>query len=256
MSALTRKTRGRAPRRSPRGVEVHMDTEKMLAVYKAAPATLAQATHTERILMAADLARSVLAGRTVDPAKVPYGQEALTEALRAPLTRYVQIGRQQVADELARQAKGRNLAEKRLPRSASARALTAASTSAEVSAAAIATRMQSAAAMASVSRRAASLTQPELEQTIMDAGDEAVLRVSCSVHDLVSLGRADEAATRQSDIANCVYSAILDSATCDECEAMDGQETTDLAEAEGWAPSPNCAGLDRCRCLVVYELAQ
>ena len=90
----------------------------------------------------------------------------------------------------------------------------------------------------------------------MAASDEAVLRLSATVHDLVSLGRADEAAAQSGRIANCVQSAILDGNTCDACMEGDGRETTDLAEAETWTPVADCEGGSRCRCCVVYEMAQ
>ncbi|HEY5472900.1 MAG TPA: hypothetical protein VIK32_06885, partial [Candidatus Limnocylindrales bacterium] len=77
-----------------------------------------------------------------------------------------------------------------------------------------------------------------------------------SVHPLVSLGRADEARARQDEIEDAVYSAILDGNTCDECEAMDGTQTTDLGEAEGWTPNGACQGGDCCRCVTVYQLRQ
>lgn len=48
------------------------------------------------------------------------------------------------------------------------------------------------------------------------------------------------------------YSAILDAATCPECEARDGTIYATLAEAEvdlpGFGPNPYCAGDGRCRC--------
>ncbi|HEY5474329.1 MAG TPA: hypothetical protein VIK32_14210, partial [Candidatus Limnocylindrales bacterium] len=99
-------------------------------------------------------------------------------------------------------------------------------------------------------------TAAELETVIAAAGDDALLRLAASVHDLVSLGRAEEARGRQDDIEDAVYSAILDGNTCDECGAMDGQTTMDLGEAEGWTPWPDCAGGSRCRCVTVYQLRQ
>lgn len=42
---------------------------------------------------------------------------------------------------------------------------------------------------------------------------------------------------------------------CDECAAMAGRTTTDLAEAEGWTPNTQCTDPQGCRCLVIYDIA-
>ena len=96
----------------------------------------------------------------------------------------------------------------------------------------------------------------ELEPVIMAAGDDALLRLAVSVHDIVNLGRAEEAKARQDEIEDAVYSALLDGNTCDECEAMDGVTTTDLAEAADWTPNGACQCGGRCRCVTVYQLRQ
>lgn len=54
-------------------------------------------------------------------------------------------------------------------------------------------------------------------------------------------------------VANAIYSAVADEATCPECAAMDGRETTDVAAAAGWLPNPHCSAPGGCRCAVFFE---
>jgi Phage Mu protein F like protein. len=120
----------------------------------------------------------------------------------------------------------------------------------------VAAAMREAAGTAITAKAGAPATVAELETVITAAGDDALLRMAVSVHDLVSLGRAEEAKARQDEIEDAVYSALLDGNTCDECEVMDGAQTTDLAEAADWTPNGACQGGGRCRCVTVYQLRQ
>lgn len=63
----------------------------------------------------------------------------------------------------------------------------------------------------------------------------------------------DEAAQLIGGIASVEYSAILDTATCDPCRAMDGRSAS-FGSADHDAmlpPNRDCAGGDNCRCLLV-----
>ena len=46
-------------------------------------------------------------------------------------------------------------------------------------------------------------------------------------------------------VANAIYSAVADEATCPECAAMDGRETPDVGTAAGWVPNPRCSASGR-----------
>jgi len=266
-------SKSRTPTRAPRGAEIHMDVEKMHALYDGAASSLDNGTATERLIMAGDLAKVALraakAGTPLSVLSWDYGTEELQTALAERLQRFVQHGRRQVADELQRQrdavggtaarlaeplrraAKRRRPARLPGPNSTEAAAAVAVGISVSVAAA-----MREAAAMAITTKAAAPATAAELETAISAAGDAALLRVSVSVHELVSLGRAEEARARQDEIEDAIYSALLDGNTCDECEAMDGAQTTDLAEAADWTPNGACQGGSRCRCVMVYQLRQ
>jgi len=67
---------------------------------------------------------------------------------------------------------------------------------------------------------------------------------------LAGHGPLDEA---QATVANAIYSAVADEATCPECAAMDGRETNDVATAAGWTPNPRCSAPGGCRCAVFFE---
>jgi hypothetical protein len=57
----------------------------------------------------------------------------------------------------------------------------------------VAAAMREAAGTAIVAKAGPPATAAELETVIAAAGDDALLRLAASVHDLVSLGRAEEA---------------------------------------------------------------
>jgi hypothetical protein len=194
------------------------------------------------------------------------------------LADFYAAGKQQVADELQRQRDGkpwqadaigtRVAAAERKPAkpkpdthgpgaSAAARAEAAISQQAEMTARTLAGSTQAAAAT-NAARIAAGvpIAASVMEQAIVRESDAMALRFSGTVSDFMQLGRAAEAKAQEQVIEDAVYSAMLDDATCDACEAMDGEETTDIALAEDWAPNADCEGGDRCRCLVVYEISQ
>jgi hypothetical protein len=69
-----------------------------------------------------------------------------------------------------------------------------------------------------------------------------------------STGR-EEAAEAMGGVESVERTAILDSATCDECRAKDGQ-TADFNSPEHDAlmtPDRDCAGGDACRCLLIFR---
>jgi hypothetical protein len=123
-------------------------------------------------------------------------------------------------------------------------------------------RSIAAATMAAASMQAARIlagtpVAPDvMEAMILRESDAAALRFVGAAVDFLSMGRTAEATAQAQDIEDAVYSALLDGATCAACEPMDGEVTTDLELAEGWAPNPDCEGGERCRCLVVYQIRQ
>jgi hypothetical protein len=253
-----------------------MDLEAMHAVHDGAAASIANATKTERLIMAGDLARTAVrlaaAGRPLGVLSWSYGTDELQTVLEGHLIRFVSAGRRQVAGELARQvaakaggakAPGKSaaltLANRRRTRRTPGTTTTpagAVAVKAIAIAAGVLATMREAAVKAITGPAAATLTAPALETTILAASDDGLLRLAASVSDLVSLGRSEEAAANSDRIADAVVSALLDGNTCGACEALDGYTTTDLAEAADLTPVPDCEGGDRCRCCCIYEIAQ
>ena len=71
---------------------------------------------------------------------------------------------------------------------------------------------------------------------------------------IFGLGRQQEARSLggPGDELIGVYSTMLESETCSECETFDGAEFT-LDEIDRYAtPNPNCLGGDKCNCLAIY----
>jgi phage gp29-like protein len=238
---------------------------------KAATATTREAQATElakRARAAADAGRvaSFVASR-------PPMVDALTKQIAGVLTAHYNAGRKQVADELDRQRKGEAVAQEIIesrqgggsaqladvptPTSAGAGGIDdRIAQEAEVAARAISIATQAAAGKAVLRTASSPLRDDQIVDLLMGASDTAALQQGATVTRLMGDGRIDQAAADSAEIASATYSAVMDRNTCDTCEGQDGDETTDLDEAAGWTPNPDCDGGEQCRCLVVYEIEQ
>ena len=88
------------------------------------------------------------------------------------------------------------------------------------------------------------------------AGNGA-LSVAASHHagGAISAGRHAAALQRADEIVGARYTSVLDKNTCAECASQDTGELLALDDpALVHPPNPACAGGDRCRCLLVYQL--
>lgn len=98
----------------------------------------------------------------------------------------------------------------------------------------------------------------QLRQTGRDAGNGALGQAASShAGGAISAGRhaAASAHRPRAEIAGARYTSVLDKKTCGACaEADDGvlRALTDPSLIH--PPNPNCAGGDRCRCILVYQL--
>jgi hypothetical protein len=267
-----------AERRDPRGVECFVALADVEARFDDAKTAVRVATQRTRDRMVGELAtRAAAAQAKGQLAKFAAGSPPMVDKLaadvRGVLADFYEAGRAQVASELQRQRDGQPVAGRIVEaRQNGRRAMAekpkrkpaplpdpdeALDMQAESMARGIAAATQAAAAQAAARVAAGVPLDPtSFAEAVGRASDDAALRLGASVADVMSLGRATEAAEQATEIEDAVYSAILDGATCEACEPMDGETTTDLVEAAGWAPNPDCMGGDRCRCLVVYEIRQ
>jgi hypothetical protein len=268
-------------RRALTHLESFVALDEIGAAFDNARDHVLSATEEARLKLAATLGREIIVARRADTlrdyaARPVAPPPALVEAFSATGLRYFEQGRRQVAGELERQARGRPVtadptaeppvrvqAAERERRVRLADELdkvdvwAALKELARAGALTVASAMREA-ALRVAARPSAPPAEAALEAAVADAaeaaGETEAMRASALLHDVVNLGRAAKAQDNAERISNCVYSAILDGATCDACEAMDGQETTSLDEAQAWTPHPSCQGGARCRCIVVYEL--
>ena len=260
--------------REPTTLEGFCDLAEISATLDGTKDAIKAATATTREAQATELAKRARAaaakGRAAGfVASRPPMVDALTKQIAAVLTEHYQAGRAQVTSELARQRRGEpvgaeitdarhgdaptQLAE---PTEVPAAVAAAIAQEAEIAARKIAAAAQASAAQQAMRDAATPLDDDVFEEGIMRESDAAALRCGGQVTRLMNSGRADEAQAQSAEIADAVYSALLDRNTCDECEGQDGDTTTDLDEAASWTPNPNCAGGDACRCLTVFEIAQ
>jgi hypothetical protein len=93
------------------------------------------------------------------------------------------------------------------------------------------------------------------------ASDRSVIYAAgVLISEAFALGRGEEtrAEAEAGGIVDATYSALLDDVVCDACRARDGEVylPTD-SEFEDFAAgnSGECAGADRCRCVLVYRFA-
>jgi hypothetical protein len=258
-----------AERRSPRGVEIYLDLAEIVAKFDTAKTAVKDATQATRTALAAELGRRArVAADKGQLAKFAAGAppmvDKLTSEIGSVLEDFFGAGRQQVADELQRQRDGKpwtarsiRAAEAKSPGGPPPKGLKAMLQQAAAMARSIAAATMAAASMQAARILAGTPVAPDvMEAMILRESDAAALRFVGAAVDFLSMGRTAEATAQAQDIEDAVYSALLDGATCDACEPMDGEVTTDLALAEEWTPNPDCEGGERCRCLVVYQIRQ
>lgn len=259
--------------RPPRGVECYLNLAELVGRFDDAKTAIREATQTTRDALAAELGRRArIASNTGKLAQFAAGAppmvDKLTAEISAVLSDFYDAGQAQVADELTRQkdgkpwspdAVGARIAAAEKPKVSPQRLAkdAAIAQQAEMAARSLATQTQAAAATAAARiGSGVPVAEAAIETAIIRESDAAALRFAGVVSDLMQFGRADEAQAQAQEVEDAVYSALLDGATCDPCGEQDGDTTTDLTLAEGWTPNPDCEGGDRCRCLVVYEIAQ
>lgn len=265
--------------REPRGVERYVALAEVDARFDDAKTAVREATQETRDKLIAELVRRASeAQRKGQLTRFVAGAapmvDALADEIEDVLFEFFDSGAEQVAAELERQKRGEPvadsdagaqdesarasedtaLAEPKKPTRKEAEA--ALREQAETAARAIAEETKVAAAVAAGRAAAGTpMTTEALKQAVTRASDEAALRFGLTVTaDAMNLGRAVMAQERKYEIQRAIYSSILDQNRCEECEAMEGETTTDLDLAAGWTPHPQCAGQERCRCLVAYEL--
>lgn len=265
-------------RRQPRGVECFVQLAEIEQRFDDAKTAVADATQRDRDRLVGELvSRALTAKAKGQLAKFAASQPPMVDALKASilpvLREFYESGREQVADELERQREGRPVVEEALKARGDGQRITAAEKpkkpaklpdpdeaiedAAEMAARSIASRVQVAAAAAAARTGAGIPLDPSsAAEAATREGDAAALHLVGVVSDLMSLGRSVEMEAQAQDVADYVYSAILDGNCCENCEPMDGETTVDADEAATWAPNPNCLGGDRCRCLVIAEIAQ
>ena len=254
--------------RPPRGCEVYLNLAELVSTFDNAKDAIKVVTQTTREALARELVRraaTAQASGKLDQfaAGAPPMLDKLGAEIEAVLADFYAAGRSQVSDELQRQREGTPWT----PDSVGNRIAAAENPSpgflarlkqqAQAMARSLGAQMQAAAGH--VTGRVGNgvpVDEAAMTTAVMREADGAALRMAGAVSDVMQLGRAAEAQAQASDIADGVYSALLDGAVCENCEPMDGEVTTNLDEAAGWTPNPECLGGDRCRCLVVYEIAQ
>jgi hypothetical protein len=248
---------------------VYLDLAEIVAQFDTAKTAVADATKATRDSLAKELVRRArTAADTGQLPKFAASAPPMVDKLSAEIAKVLQgfykAGRQQVAGELVRQKAGKpwtaksiRAAEYALAAAPSPEGLAALKQQATAMARAIAASIQAAAAMQAARLAAGTpVADDVMAAMVLRESDAAALRYVGAASDFMAMGRASEATSQAQDIEDAVYSALLDGATCAACEPMDGETTTNLDEAAGWAPNPDCEGGDKCRCLVVYEIRQ
>lgn len=96
--------------------------------------------------------------------------------------------------------------------------------------------------------------QQAIFDTIMTTGNADINNIAnASVNKAYGLGREIQAQKMASDIEICIYSAVLDDGTCENCAPKDGQEH-ELGDPDYQTPNPECRGGDKCRCINICKI--
>lgn len=264
--------------RALRPEETYVALDEVAALFDDAKQAVREATQKTRDRITIELARRALeAAATGDGEKVAglaAGKapmlDVLMREIRAVFEDYFERGRVQVRDELARQRDGepvidevtgeragevRELADPppRMTTKEARRFYALLDTEAEVAARAIGSSSVTEAAKQAAQALVRPMSLEVATEMVRRASDETAIKVGFTITRVVIEGRTAEAAEERAQIADGVYSAILDGNVCENCEPMDGRETSDLDEAATWTPNPRCLGGERCRCVVIYR---
>ncbi len=106
-------------------------------------------------------------------------------------------------------------------------------------------------AAAALKNQAAAAQHPDdLVDAMDDQADGWIDRgAGEGVNGAMATGRQQEFQKVRSEIDRFIYSSMLDQNTCDDCAAADGQEGTEDQIPE--VPNPGCSGGELCRCMWV-----
>lgn len=281
---------GSYTKRAPRGKELYVDLADLDAQLEAAKRAVLEATADTRASLAAELLKRATAAQQAGKAaafaaSAPPQLDVLAREIKTAMTSYYQAGRAQVASELDRQRLGQpviademderrgtdaglTMADRPLvgplplplpapaPENDDEASLAYIDDQAQVLARMIGAALLTGAARHVLSISVTAETMAAAEDALDQTSDAVALSAGGTIGRVMALGRSDQAAAQRDVISEAEYSTILDSTTCDECEAMDGTITTDLDEAAGWVPNPDCAGGEACRCAVFYSYAE
>jgi len=77
---------------------------------------------------------------------------------------------------------------------------------------------------------------------------------SHSISEAFNYGRSEQASRQKEEIGRVQYSAIMDTATCENCEPLDGEVWDyDDPDTDKYAGgNPDCLGGGQCRCVLVF----
>lgn len=262
--------------RAPRGVERYVALAEVAARFDDAKTAVRVATQRTRDRLVGELVERAMTAQAKGKleqfaAGAPPMIDKLTAEIRKVMESLFDAGREQVADELQRQrdgepvvedvteARSEGIAAAERPRRKAQRIDPLAAMSDQASAMARSIGQATLAAAAQAAARVGAgvpLDKESFSEAVARASDDAALRLGASVTDVMSLGRTEEMREQESDIADYVYSAILDGNACENCAPMDGYVTTDADEAATLAPNPACLGIERCRCIMIAEIKQ
>lgn len=208
-------------------------------------ARLSIETHAKQPVV--DLAHQLAAG-TGASTEATLAHSGLADAITREYERLYQIGHQTVINELAKQQKQLMSPGDLIAGAASrlGRARQRGEHSARTIANTVANRLHQ--AQITGLKDAPGLRDLAEQTAIGQLHVEAMTNAQSSIND----GRWDAAAQNPA-IVGAYYTSVLDENTCDECEASDTGEMISLdAASDLGPPNPECAGGDRCRCMLVF----
>jgi hypothetical protein len=238
-------------RREPRGAEVHVPHQSIVATLDGGAAAIAAALRTAKQPMIAEMAKRAAAatpGR-VHQAAMPPLDKTLSATVRQRLEAVYQAGRASVEQELASQRAARPMAG---PTQLDATGADALQLVADTTVGMVQNQL-GARTKASALAQQRGGTPPTADQVASDTDDQAdgwIDRAAAeATHQAFAAGRQDGFAAHRNEIDRFVYSAMLDMNTCGECADADGKEGSE--DDIPAVPNPNCEGGAQCRCMWV-----
>ncbi|HWE50484.1 MAG TPA: hypothetical protein VG273_11865 [Bryobacteraceae bacterium] len=245
------------PKRAPRGVEKFMRLSEIASELDNGRDAIAAALRAARPRIQAEILQKLMSKPLKDAHRVSVAPDAkLVAQIQNVLEGVQTYGLKTVGDERVRQSKGAKTPTAAIVRAAQAREPLGVYADGVVSEFTNNLQQRATNVVLDQRRRPGDRTTGEqiiqAGQDLDDQSDGWIDNAAAKgTNEAFADGRREGYDNYADEISSCIYSALLDPNTCDQCSDADGDEGAtpdDITDV----PNPDCDGGDKCRCVHVF----